>query len=45
MQKHIKKRGEEVKMSGKITTFLREYVFPFSIILTIIGGILLLNMK
>jgi len=29
-------------MSGKITTYLREFVFPISIILTIIGGISLI---
>jgi hypothetical protein len=38
MQKHIKK-GEKI-MSGKITNFLREYVFIISTILLIVGLLL-----
>ena len=41
MQKHIEKWGEK-NMSGKISNFLREYVFIFSIVLTIAGFIILI---
>jgi len=40
LQKHIK--NEVVKMAGKITGFLREYVFGLSIIVMVIGFVLLL---